>query len=118
MFFEEFRATEPVPPQLTPLRRELDGLIAIGRAGGQDPEAGFVHTVVAESAGTPRALAPLYMAAARQLGFPLEICNCSLSFKAPVEFLLVPCPFPLRIPSFGIPSTIRLPFCVLTVKIL
>ncbi len=48
-----------------------------------------MHTVVAEAAGTPRALAPLYMAAARQLGFPMEICNCSLSFKAPVEFLVV-----------------------------
>jgi hypothetical protein len=62
--------------------------------GGQDPEAGFVHTVVAEAAGTPRALAPLYMAAARQLGFPMEICNCSLSFKTPVEFLVVRCPPP------------------------
>ena len=93
--------TRPAPRRFGASER----LNVVGRAGRQDPEAGFVHTVVAESAGTPRALAPLYMAAARQLGFPLEICNCSLSFKSPVEFLVVRYPCPHSIPSDGIPST-------------
>jgi hypothetical protein len=87
-------------------RRELDGLNGYWR-GGQDPEAGFVHTVVTEAAGTPRALAPLYMAAARQLGFPLEICNCSLSFKSPVEFLVVLCPPQ----TYRLLAVIRLHYC-------
>jgi hypothetical protein len=47
---------------------------------------------VARRAGSARALVPLYMAAARQLGVPLHICNCSLRFQTPVDFLLVPPP--------------------------